>query len=236
MFFILTSCGVTYRKDNITHDLERLVEKDTGEKSKACVVGKTLYLDMKVDEITLPVESEAFLNAFNKIRTAVFDVSRVVLSSDSEVEFMVVTAYNSMYTVIIRFIENINDIKSYIHTQISKSDYESRGLFEVFGESVNEIITDKHDISNEEFIGRLVVLNLNAIKPYGWIFKYKSVRGKTLFLISLEKYDEETVSLVKKFLIEHLKCYLKKYNNPFEFVDIFTLNGKEVMSFPLGTE
>jgi hypothetical protein len=230
---LLNSCGVTYKKENITHDLEKLVEKEAGQESKAYVVGRTLYLDIQVEGLTSPADHEEFAKALRKVQIAGSDISRVVLSSDSDIKFMVVTAYDPMHVVLFRLVQNVDDIKSYFYMRISKSDYESRSLVEIFGHSIAKIINDKHDISQEEFVGRLIASKLNTSQILRGSVRYADVRNKTLFLVLLEKLNEKNMSLVEDFLKEQLKDYSKKYNNSINLVEVLNLRGLKVISVSL---
>jgi hypothetical protein len=229
---LLNSCGVTYKKENLTQDLEKLVKKEAGQESKAYIVGRTLYLDMQVKGLTPLAERETFAKALRNVKIAGEDISRVVLSSDSDVKFMVVNAYDPTYTVLIRLVQNVDDTKSYFYMRISKSDYESRIFVEKFVYSIADIIRDKHDISQNEFIGRLIVSKLNALQ-IGGVFQYVAVRSKTLFLVLLEKLNVKNISLIEDFLKEQFKDYSKKYNNPFNLIELLNVNGIRITSVSL---
>ncbi|MDR2351489.1 MAG: hypothetical protein LBD56_02265 [Endomicrobium sp.] len=226
---LLNSCGVTYKKENLTQDLEKLVKKETGQDTKAYIVGRTLYLAMQVKELTPFAEREAFAKALHKVKIAGEDISRVVLSSDSDIKFMVVNAFNPAYTILIRVVQNIDDIKNHFYMRISKSDYESRTLVEIFGYSIADIIRDKHDISQDEFVGRLIVSKLNALQIAGDV-QYVVVRNKILFLVLLGKLNVKNILLIEDFLKGQLKDYSKKYNNPFNVIEVLNLNGTRALS------
>jgi hypothetical protein len=232
---LLNSCGATYKKENLTQDLEKLVKKEAGQESKAYIIGRTLYLDMQVKGLTPLAEREAFAKALRKLKIAGQDISRVVLSSDSDIKFMVVNACDPAHTALIRLVQNIDDIKNYFYMRISKSDYESRSLLEIFGYSIADIINDKHDISQDEFVGRLIVSKLNDLQ-IGRVFEYAAVRNKTLFLVLLEKINVKNISLIEDFLKVQLKDYSKKYNNPFNLIEILNLNGIRIASVSLDTK
>ncbi|MDR2437732.1 MAG: hypothetical protein LBD17_06725 [Endomicrobium sp.] len=233
---LLNSCGVTYKKGNLTQDLEKLVEKEAKQKSKAYIVGKTLYLDMQVDGLGSPADREVFDKALRKIKIAELDVSRVVLSSDSDIKFMVVTAYDPAYSFLLRLVQNIDDIKKYFYMRISKADYESRSLVEIFGGSIHKGIKDKHDISQEEFVGRLIASKLNTLTVSGRAFRYAAVKGRILFLVLLQQYDIKNAPIIENFLKEQFKDYSKKYSNPFDLLEVINLNGITAMSVSLNVE
>jgi hypothetical protein len=230
VFILLNSCGVTYKKENITQDLEKLVKKETGQEAKAYIVGRTLYLDIQVKGLnSLIAERKVFAEASHKVKIAVEDISRVVLSSNSDIKFMVVNAFDPAYTIIIRLVQNIDDIKDQFYMRISRSDYESRTLVEIFEYSIADIIRYKHDISQDEFVGRLIVSNLNALQIAGNV-QYVAVRNKILFLVLLGKLNIKNISLIEDFLKGQLKDYSKKYNDTFDVIEVLNLNGTKVLS------
>ncbi|OEG69316.1 hypothetical protein ATZ36_10190 [Candidatus Endomicrobiellum trichonymphae] len=92
--FFFDACSVTYPKNDIEQSLEKLVKKECNQDSKSYLVGRTLYLDMKLDEI-ISADDKTVSQAIRKIVLAVFAAGRVVLSSDSDIKYIVVTAYNS---------------------------------------------------------------------------------------------------------------------------------------------
>lgn len=224
---LLNSCGVTYKKENLTQDLEKLVKKEAGQESKAYIIGRTLYLDMQVKGLTPLADRQVFANALRKVKIAGEDITRVVLSSDSDIKFMVVNTYDPAYTVLIRLVQNIDDTKNHFYMRISKSDYESRALVEAFGYSIAGIIRDKHDISQDEFVGRLIASKLNALQIG---VQYVTVRNKTLFLALLEKVNVKNIPLIEDFLKGLLKDYSKKYNNLFNVIEVLNLNGTRAVS------
>ncbi|MDR0398577.1 MAG: hypothetical protein LBH33_02070 [Endomicrobium sp.] len=227
---LLNSCGVTYKKENLTQDLEKLVKKEAEQDAKAYIVGRTLYLDMQVKGLNpLVAERGEFDKAFSKLKIVGVDITRVVLSSDSDIKFMVVNACDPAYTILIRLVQNIDDTKDHFYMRISKSDYESRSLLEIFEYSIADIIRDKHDISQDEFVGRLIASKLNALQIVGNA-QYVAVRNKILFLVLLGNLNVKNISLIEDFLKGQLKDYSKKYNNPFNVIEVLNLNGTRVMS------
>ncbi|GHT42009.1 hypothetical protein AGMMS49921_06210 [Endomicrobiia bacterium] len=95
----------------------------------------------------------------HKVDTAVFSAIRVILSSDSDIQYTVTTTYDHGKNVALRMVRNINDVKSYYYGRISRSDYyKSRNLLEISGPEFSEkMILDKHDITVGEYVGRLIV-------------------------------------------------------------------------------
>jgi hypothetical protein len=231
---LLNSCGVTYKKETLTYDLEKLVSKECNQDSKAYIVGKTLYLDMELDGLTAKDRKTASAT-LRKIQLVANAVVRVVLSGDAVIKYMVATVYNHDKNLAFRIIQNIDDVKNYFYTRISRSDYESRSLFEIMGPKVAvKIISDKHDISDEEFVGRLIVSQISMLSNVNPFFgalismlqlRYAGVKNKTLLLATPNEIDKKTIYMFEKILKEKVKDYSKKYNILFNKVEIAKDNG-----------
>ncbi|MDR3274483.1 MAG: hypothetical protein LBS81_00515 [Endomicrobium sp.] len=71
----------------------------------------------------------------HKIRSAVFVITRVVLSGDSDTKYLIATIYNCDNTLAFRIVKNIDDIKSYycgcISNKQSGFQYFLYALFDV---------------------------------------------------------------------------------------------------------
>jgi hypothetical protein len=239
--FLLNACGVTYPKNELAQSLEKLVKKDCNQDSKAHIVGKTLYLDMELDELMYESD-EAVSQAIHKMRLAVFAAERVVLSSDSDIKYMVVTAYDFHKKMAFRIVQNIDDIKSYFYMRISRSDFEARTLQETEGLlTALDIIKDKHDITDLEYVGRLIASQLNMFSESDpeledlisrIALRYVDVENETLILtiFNVNVIDSKNISLIKNILQEKVQNYSEKYNISFKGIKVVTSGGEMVLS------
>ncbi|MDR1696429.1 MAG: hypothetical protein LBR69_07395 [Endomicrobium sp.] len=233
------SCGVSYPKENLTQELEALVKKECESDSKASIFGKTLYLDMELDTITSKDQAQVS-EAVKKMQSAVMSITRVVLSSDSEIQYMVVSVFDKEKNVLFRIIQNIEDIKAYFYMRISRGDYESRSLMEIEGPGYAKImIEDKHDIVPEEYVGRMIVSQIDMSSRSNPFFgalismirlKYAGNEDSVLILSAAAEIDEKTEALVKGIVAEETKKYSEKYKLNFKVVKIInTKNKKETL-------
>jgi hypothetical protein len=117
--------------------------------------------------------------------------------------------------------------------RISRSDYKSRSLVEMFGGLIHKIIKDKHDISKEEFVGRIIAAKLNTLQGAGANVMYLDIKNKVLFLGFLENSSEKNVPLIEDFLKKQLSDYSKKYNSPFNSIEIFDFKERVGISVSL---
>jgi hypothetical protein len=240
---LLNSCGATYPKKDLIPNLEKLIKKECDQDSKAYIFGKTLYLDMELDGITSK-DQETASKAIRKIQLASFAVVRVVLSGDAEIKYMVATAYDRDKSVVFRIIQSIDDVKKYFYMRISRSDYESRNLLEIAGYPLAaKVIDDKHDISDDEYVGRLIVSQVNMLSRTNPLFgalismlqlQYIGIDNKTLYLsVSDYSSDVRITSTLTNILQEDLQTYSKKYAEPFDTINVITSSGKTALMVSL---
>ncbi len=239
----LSSCGgASYPKENITQLLEELVMKESGEASKASIVGKTLYLDVELAGLASQEQSEA-MEAVRKMQSAAFAVTRVILSSDSDIKYMVLNVYDPGKNIAFRLFQSIDDIKSYMYMRISRSDYESRNVFEIEGPgSAQQAVDNKYDLSLEEYVARMISANVSMASrsnPFmgalmsALNLKYKAVEDGTLIFSSAMPLDDKTAELLKNILAEETKKYSGKYGISFKSVKIVNRQDNGTFEFPV---
>jgi hypothetical protein len=230
--FFFNACSVTYPKRNIVQSLEKLVKEECNQDSKAYLVGKTLYLDIELDGI-VSADDKTVLQAIRKMNLAGFAAGRIVLSSDSDIKYIIVTIYNSRKNVAFRVAYNINDIKSHFCMRISRSDFDSRKLLEIEGLlTAANMIEDRHDISDQEYIGRLVASQINMFLDADVILeqmprlRYVAVENETLIFSASNIVDDKSTRLVRDILSEKTKDYSKKYNISFKGIKVVAFGGR----------
>jgi hypothetical protein len=233
--FLLNACDVTYKKNNIKQDLEKVLKKEYDQNSKAYITGKTVYLDIEFSELSLKNKAAVF-QAMHKIKSAVFVITRIVLSSDSDIKYLIATLYNCDNTLAFRIVKNIDDIKSYHCGRISNSDFNSRNVFEIEWQPTTErIIADKHDITDNEYFGRLIASRINTFLinspiPNTFYMHYSDVINKTLMLSSSGIIDNMLIPIAEMILQEETEIYSKKYNMFFQGVKVFNSQGKIMLN------
>ncbi|GHT64460.1 hypothetical protein AGMMS50222_06150 [Endomicrobiia bacterium] len=237
---LLNACDVSYPKETLVQSLEKLIQKECGQDSKACIFGRTLYLDIELDGL-ISQEKEAATQAIRKMNTAVFSAIRVVLSSDSDIQYMVTTAYDHDKNVALRIVRSINDAKSRYYGRISRSDYyESRNLVEERSghEFSEKMISDKHDITVDEYVGRLIVSRINMTPRTDPPFRalgptlrllYLGIGNENLILLVLGDTSVGVVATLKDILKENLESYSKKYDMFFDKIIVVGFSSKDIL-------
>lgn len=164
----LVACSPSYPKKNLTTSLPLLLKKEYKLNSTAKFVGRTLYLDVGLSGLT-STDSKALTEVLKKVQGAMISITRVALSSDAKIDYMVVNAGDVSWSLNIRLIQRLVDVKGLLYQRISRSDYEGRLVLEIetkekkSGTDTYEpsVLEEKHDIRIEEFMGRLIVSQIN---------------------------------------------------------------------------
>jgi hypothetical protein len=236
--FFFNACNVTYPKNDIVQSLEKLVKKECNQDSNAYLVGRTLYLDIELDGIAF-ADDKTVLQTICKMNFAVFAAGRVVLSSDSDIKYIMVTVYNSYKNIVFRIAYNIDDIKSHFCMRISRSDFDSRRLLEIEGPLTPanaNMIEDRHDIADKEYVGRLIASQINMISEADVILaqipvlQYLAVENEILIFSVPDIVDSKNICLVRNILSEKTKDYSKKYNISFKGIKVVAFGGGELLN------
>jgi hypothetical protein len=229
------ACNVTYPKNDILQSLESLVKKECNQDSKAYLVGRTLYLDIELDGVT-SADDKTVSQTIYKMNLVVFAAERVVLSSDSDIKYIVVTIYNSYKNVAFRIAYSVDDIKSHFYMRISRSDFDSRKLLETEGPlTAANMIEDRHDIADQEYVGRLVASQVNIFLEADVILaqmtrlKYVAVENGIFVFSASDIIDGKNIYLVRNILSEKAKDYSKKYNIFFKGVKVIAFSGETLL-------
>jgi len=244
--FFIVSCGMwnaSYPEEKLNEILAEMVKKDTGIDVAVERYGRTLYMDMPLKDLTSS-EADKVNEAVKKMQSAVLAITRVVLSSDSKIKYMTVSAFDEDKQVLFRIIQNIDDIKNYMYMRISRGDYENRNVLEIEGPlTAADSIEDKHDISDGEYVARMIasqvnmsartnpflgaliiVLNLRYLKAEGDSIIYSGTN------IINDKLKDFIVNIISAQTIE----YSQKYSLDFRKVTIVNLvTGEQILNIEL---
>jgi hypothetical protein len=231
----LSACyGVSYPKEDMTGSLEALVKKECGAECTAVLAGRTLYLDMPLEGLTSKDQNKVN-DAVKKMQNAVMAITRVTLSSDSDIKYMVVSAFSPEKSVSFRILQNIDDVKGYLYMRISRGDYESRSLLEIEGpERTSVLLDDKHDLTDSEYVGRMIASQINmAARTNSFLgalismmqLQYSGVEDNALYMSASGMMDERVKEFAQDLIIEETKKYSQKYELEFSSVKIVDKSG-----------
>lgn len=159
----LAGCRPTYPREKVAESVLKIIEKEHAITGNAALVGDTLYLDVKIPGM-VTAEQKTLPGVISKAQGAVLAVTRVALSSDADIRFVVITARDPSWKMQLRFIQRIEDVKGYLYQRISHGDYEDRLVVEIENRpyEINALMPQKA-LEPREFLGRLIVSQINML-------------------------------------------------------------------------
>ena len=219
--FMLSSCNVSFPKETLEQDAVKLIKEETQKDVSVYRRGSTLYLDVCFDDLVSD-DSEKISEVYKILQQIVSNVVRIPLSSDADIKFVVVSAFDSEYQTLLRLFENVDDIKKYSHRYISREDYSERQLMEIEGpDTAKDIVENKYPLTEEEFVARLIVSQLNnmaRINPFlakliqALELRFLSVEGDKFYFVTSKNVDNDGVKiLLEKLLEKEIVKDIQKY-------------------------
>lgn len=166
---LLAGCAPSYPKAKVTDAVERLILKEYGLAGKARLVGTTLYLEVVMPGLTT-TESKQLSKVLEKVQGAALAVTRVSLSSDAKIEYLVLQVRDPMRRIALNIIQRLDDVKGALYQRYSRADQDERIIIEFEGrdESAQEGPSEAEasvdrELTLREFVGRLVVAQINML-------------------------------------------------------------------------
>lgn len=216
---LLSSCNVTFPKETLEKDIKLLIQKNVGVESVVTVCGSTLYLDVKLEDIANNTKQEQ--DTIKILQEIVSSVARVPLSSDKEINIVVVSVFDVDYANLLRIFENIDDIKKYSYHYMSRTEYIERQLMEAeSGPTAQDLVEKKYDISLEEYVARLTASKINNSSLVRQILskleknldlKFSHYDVDTIYFKTTNIDDSKMMILIEKILENELVKNLQKY-------------------------
>lgn len=131
LIIFFSGCGPTYPKGMIPEAIKRICLKEYDSYVEVKIVGKTLA-------VYLPIENlfNAVFNinpdASKKINGVILGASRVVLSTDQEIDFYIVIAQDPKVPEIeLLYIRYVEDVKRFLLGDISRGEYAKRAVVSI---------------------------------------------------------------------------------------------------------
>jgi hypothetical protein len=145
----------TYSKEKIAESVEKICRDEYELDTDARLVGKTLYLYCQLESLTDP-DLQLDEDTMKKLEGAMMSVTRVALSTDAEVDFLVVKAREAGVGMMMTLIRYFPDVKGIIYTKFSRDEFQDRLIFEIDHAEKAEDPAEWKDMALEEFVTRLV--------------------------------------------------------------------------------
>jgi hypothetical protein len=128
--------------------------------AEARLSGKTLYVLCLLEGLAgqeLTPDSQAL----DKLEGAMLSATRVALSADAPIDFLVLKARDPRLGVTMSLVRYLPDIKSLMYMRIPRSDFENRLVVETNASPEADAPETWRDISMTEFLARLVASRLD---------------------------------------------------------------------------
>lgn len=218
--FVLASCNVSFPDETLEQDAVKLIKEETQQDTSVYRFGSTLYLDVCFDDLATN-DRKKVNEIYNVLQKIVSNIVRIPLSSDANIDFVIVSAFDADYKTLLRLFENVDDIKKYSHQYISREDFSERQIMEFEGpDRAREVVENKYDITIEEYVARLVVSQLNNFartNPFLSTFlqildlRFSHVDEKTFYFSSKKIENKKTIEILKNMLKEETVKDIQKY-------------------------
>ncbi|MCB4792307.1 MAG: hypothetical protein LHV68_10550 [Elusimicrobia bacterium] len=220
LVFMFNGCKPSYPKGQIEESLSKVLKKEYNIDSKVVLKTNTLYLDINLLGLT-STEVKALSDVLKTVQNAMLTITRIALSSDAKVEYMVVNVKDPAWKLSLKLVQRMDDVKSLLYQRISRSDYEGRFILEINkSDNFEAGELEKNPLSMNEFIGRLIVSQVNMVNrtnPFLSVLLnnsqlyYKGFDNNEL-IIGISGYlGDKTLPFFKSMLVDKTKEIIKKY-------------------------
>lgn len=238
-------CGPTYPKEKLAGSIVELCEKEYGVKVKSRIVGKTLAIFIPLPsllDITLRINKRAS----DMIQDVILSASRVVLSTDAEIEFYCVIAQDIRFPELqIIVVKYVDDVKRAFFSDISRGEYFKRTLFDINlnpqskKEKSIKTIFKKYNLDpelEEKVLDEFFRSQPIVLKDFGYWQNHFYIKDVTLpeFLAEQLSYRirmrfRESEALSNKFLIKEINSSYKKSFDTADFSIYFDIRLNEIL-------
>ncbi|OGR84490.1 MAG: hypothetical protein A2901_01365 [Elusimicrobia bacterium RIFCSPLOWO2_01_FULL_54_10] len=224
------ACTPTYPKEKLELSIRELFKKEVQtEDVRVRVAGKTLYVSFQIDNMvsaTLDLPKEVT----ERLENAMLSLTRVAMSTDEKIDFIVLDARDDAWGVQTTFIRRTEDLRFLYYMTISKGDFDERFILETRRfDPKTELPEDGWTgLTLQEYMGRWVAFRLGLgaqTNPFtAALLGVKRVTSAydaakqtvTLTLESDEDEDSETgtklrAQFLKDAALEQMKKVESKY-------------------------
>jgi hypothetical protein len=205
--------------------VQRIMKDEYKLDSTAKLNQTSLYIDIVLNGI-LSSEQKTLGEMLKKLQGGMLTATRVALSSDVNVIYIVVTARDPGQKMYVRLIQRIQDIKAFMYQRLSKNDYDDYLVLEIeTPESANDAAVQlpfenkDEKAASDEFYGRLLVSNINMLSrsnPFmGVLFnnaqlQYCGYSGNELSLKLSNVIRDPALPLFEEIVLNQSKKVVKR--------------------------
>ena len=167
MGLTLAGCKGSYTQSTVADSVQKLLKKEYNLDGRAKLEGETLFLEVNLEGL-VSTEQKILTEILQKVQGASLVTTRVSLSSDAKINFMVLVVSEPTFKLHLRIIQKLDDIKAFLYQKISKADYEDRLVLEIepneaAGSAPVKQAGTSDEIGMKEFVGRLIISQVNML-------------------------------------------------------------------------
>ncbi|MFH1459816.1 MAG: hypothetical protein ABIG64_05525 [Candidatus Omnitrophota bacterium] len=170
-------CAPSYPRDKLISALKEICKKEYNIDVQAELVGKTIIVFVPLDEL-FDRQLDILPNAIEKIERVILSTSRVILSTDTKIDFYKIIAADTKTTaaevILVRFMD---DVYKFMYGWIKREDYSQRILWQI---NFNPVLLNNqdYDFSGEEvfladFLAQQISRRLDVIFASSLVYKTK---------------------------------------------------------------
>ncbi len=129
--FICSGCAPSYPKEKLAEALISVCKKEYNVEVQAKLVGKTIVVFVPLEEL-FDLKLDILPEAVEKIEDVILTTSRVLFSTDAEVDFYMIIAADVKTTAAEVFlVRYMDDVYKFMHGWINREEYGKRILWQV---------------------------------------------------------------------------------------------------------
>lgn len=243
---VLSSCEPTYPARTLTAQLEKMARDEEKLSITAHATGKTLWVYVPLEGLVSETDLSWNAKEIEKLGKVLSIVHRVILSTDAELDFMVIVASDvKKFGVQLITYEYVPDVKQAILEKFSRGEFFRRSIKDVvvnpaaIGDLTGESIS-YFDLSFDRFLGLQVVHRAKNLfardKTLSKIYDLKSTSQserfgtikiemeflKKTYDLTLEEENIKPLDYIKMIAAQVAANYDFKNFQAFELKDTFS--------------
>ena len=130
LVFFQGGCAPTYPKERLPESLVDICKKKHDVDVQVKLIGKNIVVFVPLDEL-FDINSDILPNAVNKIENVILSTSRVLFSTDADVDFYTIIAADVNVTAAeVILIRCMDDVYKFVHGWIGREEYRNRMLWQ----------------------------------------------------------------------------------------------------------
>jgi len=218
---LCSGCAPSYPKEKLTESLIRICEKEYNISVQSKLVGKTIVVFLPLDEL-FDTKLEILPGAIEKIENVILSTSRVLFSTDADVDFYMIIAADVKTTaaelVLVRYMD---DVYKFMNGWIKRGEYRQRVLWQINFDP--EILKDSffdfdiQELKLPDFLAEQIAQRLNQIFASTVVHKVKvkgqyDYQAKRFFFSAVVADNKRYKKIYTPIIVKIADTVLEDYN------------------------